>query len=336
MSYQNGSATDPTDLLQQLVTWLVGIGWTQDRSATEGAGWTATLHNNGNYVHLRSAINESTIWQASIGQPGYGVHVYTGTGYTSSSGFNDQLVGTPIAFSRAYPVGAAMRLSAGPFPNYHFFADASADNIVVVVEKTTGFFVHIGWGLSIQKAGSFTGGAYFFGSNSSYYAGFASAGPFTPAFTMTANCPGLNFDSVGACCSFLRADVDAFTGKWIGVMWSGLSGNGDQGYTGKLGDCSVFFQTGSTASNRFPVYAFNSAANQFQNQQVSAQDGRANLLPVPWWVLRDGTSTGYSLVGVLPNVFQADGVGGGFSAGDEMAIGPTTYKMFPNFAVVKQ
>jgi len=62
-----------------------------------------------------------------------------------------------------------MQLSAGPFSNYYFSADSTADNIVVVVEKTPGLYVHIGWGLSIQKAGAFTGGPYFFGSSSGFY-----------------------------------------------------------------------------------------------------------------------------------------------------------------------
>ena len=47
MAYQTGIPTDEIDLLQQLVTWLVALGWTQDASAAEGSGWRAHLHKSG-------------------------------------------------------------------------------------------------------------------------------------------------------------------------------------------------------------------------------------------------------------------------------------------------
>ena len=72
MSYQTGSASSSTDVVKQLVTWLVSLGWTQDRSAVEGAGWTASLHHNGNFVHLRAVENESGVpWNAGFAAAHY-------------------------------------------------------------------------------------------------------------------------------------------------------------------------------------------------------------------------------------------------------------------------
>lgn len=332
MQYQAGSATSPIDLLQQLVTWLVGLGWTQDRSAVEGSGWTASLHNHGNYVHLRAAFNETTVWQFQNGALHFGLHMYTGTGFSSGQPFNNQTIGCPTANLAGNPIGVGIHLSAGPFSNYYFFADAAADNIVVVVEKTPGLYVHLGWGLSLSKAGAYTGGAYFFGSSSGFYADFGSSPANTPGYTSTSDCPFVNLDQVGGGCAFVRADVDSFTGKWIGIT---NSLGPQQGYTGKSGDSSVRGTNGSMKVN-FPVYSYSQVSYQFQYEQTSQQDGRANLLPIFPWVNRDGAASAFTLLGSVPFVFWTNAVGHGFSNADEYSLGPTTYKLFPNFAVVKQ
>ena len=330
MSYQTGSATSSTDLVKQLVTWLVSLGWTQDRSAVEGAGWTASLHHNSNYVHLRAVENETGPWHAQFGNAHYGVHMYTATAYDSTQPFNNQ-VGGPIG-SPTFPIGVGMQLTVGPFPNYYFFADSTADNIVVVVEKTPGFFVHIGWGLSLLKAGAYTGGAYFFGSCSGYFTSLITATPNLPGLTSSSDCPCVNADAEGGGAGFVRADVDSWTGKWVGIF--NATTGGDFGFTGKEGDSSVRGANCSMKPN-FPVYA-SVAGFQFQYAQTSAQDSRANLLPIYLWVLRDGTATGYSILGTVPNVFASNAVGNGFSNAQEYVLGATTYKLFPNFAVVKQ
>src|ERR1700738_1969202 len=216
MSYQTGAARTSTDLVQKLVTWLVGIGWTQDRSAAEGSGWTASLHKSANYVHLRAAENESSaIWPTMYGVAHYGVHMFLGTGFTAGQLWNLQTAGAYLG-STAGPVGVGMHLSAGPFSNYYFFADAAGDNIVVVVEKTPGLYVYIGWGLSLVKAGAWTGGPYFFGSASGYYTPYPSAPANYPGFTSSSDCPFINQDMLGNGCGFVRADVDTWTGKWVG------------------------------------------------------------------------------------------------------------------------
>jgi hypothetical protein len=333
MSYQTGTAATSTDLLQKIVTWLASLGWTTDRSAVEGAGWTASLHHNGNFVHMRAVENETAVpWHTGITTRPYGLHMYLGTAFDSGQPFNNQTAGAPIG-SSTFPIGVGMPLSAGPFSNYYFFADSTADNIVIVVEKTSGLFVHIGWGLSIQKAGTFTGGPYFFGSVSGFYTGLVVSTPNSPGFTSSSDCPFVNSDAEGGGPGFVRADVDSWTGKWVGIFNS--AGGPDQGFTGKQGDSSVRGASSPMKVN-YPVYADSAALFKFQYEQTSAQDGRANLLPVYLWVLRDGTTTGYSMLGTAPNIFSTNAVGNGYSNADEYVLGGTTYKLFPNFAVVKQ
>jgi hypothetical protein len=107
-----------------------------------------------------------------------------------------------------------------------------------------------------------------------------------------------------------------------------------KGYTGKLGDSSVYPNPDTIALKTFPTYGFSpTTESDFWQLQTSALDGRANLLPILLWVLRDGTTTGFSLLGDIPNVFQSNGVGNGFSNAEEYLLGSDTYMMFPNFAV---
>lgn len=330
MAYLNGSATSSTDLLQQLVTFLVANGWTQDRSASEGSGWTASLHKSGNYAHLRARENEAAFQQHTSGTA-YGIDLYLGTGFSSGQPWNNQTTGAPIGSGAAYPVGAGMYLSVGPFTNFYFMTDSSVDNVVVVVERTPGLFVFIGWGLSIQTAGSFTGGPYFFGSSSGFFNNVTAPTLGAIGYLTTSGCPGTATDGEGFPCTYVRADVDSFTGKWISISGNTTASNG---YTGKVGSSSVKL-AGFTGLSNFPVYALTDSAPEFQQQQTSVQDSRANLLPVMLWVNRDGTSTGYSLLGTLPLAFASNGVGHGFSNASEYVIGANTYKMFPNFAVQK-
>jgi hypothetical protein len=331
MPYQNGSAASTTDLLQQLVTFLVANGWTTDLSASEGSGWRAHLHLSGNYVHLRASENESP-WQQHFSGTSYALDIYTGTGFNSGQPWNNQTTGAPVGSGAAYPVGAAAYTSAGPFANYYFLTDSGANNVVVVIEVTPGLFAHVGWGSSLVTAGAITGGAYFFGSASGYFSCDASIGANVPGYTATAPCPGVNADNIGqANVCYVRADVDSFTGKWVSI---GPNVSAVEGYTGKAGASSVK-ATGIASTATIPAYAQSDATDEFQALQTSAQDGRANLLPVMLWALRDGTTTGFSMLGSLPIVFCSNGVGNGFSNASEYSIGGQTYKMFPNFAVQK-
>jgi hypothetical protein len=339
MSYQTGTASSPTNLLQTLVAWLAGLGWNTDLSASDGAGWRAHLDHNGNFVHLRAFLNEGTSlpFASNANSSGNaGIALYLSTAFNGSDPWNQQPGGPPYQNgSSTNVVGVGMALPSGSIQNYFFFADATADNIVVVVEKTPGVYVYLGWGLSIAKAGSFTGGAYFFGSQSGYYASFVTATNPSPGFVTSSYCPCSYGDWAATSgtgqCAYFRADVDSFTGKWIGLSDGTTAG---QGYTGKNAGSPVFAL--ATPPANLPWYAEQAGASQWQNNQTSALDGRANLLPLVIWAARDSTPGGYSPIGTVPNVFCANAVGNGFSDAQEISLGSATYKLFPNFAVVKQ
>jgi hypothetical protein len=347
MSYATGTPTDQINLLQTLVSWLVSIGWTSDKNASLGFGWEAHLHKGSVYAHLRATVGERA-WSSNneADASGTGLFLYLSTGFNGSNAWDAQPGNPPVDNGGSNVIGAGMNLgyTTPPFSNYYFFSDAGDDHIVVVLEKSPGLYEYLFWGPSLVKLGSWTGGMYFGGSSNPYYTGYRFFGANNPGWTETTGCPGSDGDYQNMNAAFVRCDSDSWTGKWIGI---GNTTFGGGGYTGRAGASSVHFHNGTHGGEaqtpsivRYSNSAFNPGDNpfKFQDSQVSQIDGRANLLPILWWVGRDGStgsSGGYSPIGTLPTIFFTNGVGNGFVPTEEYTIGTDTYKMFPNFAVLK-
>lgn len=336
MAYATGVPTSPTDLLQQLDTFLAANGWTSDRSAAEGFGWTASLHKGSTYAHLRALVADAGFVNEITGT-GYALCLYLSDNFDNAQPWVTQPGNSPTESNNTNRIGVGMNLAAGPFSNYYFFTDGTNDNVVVIVERTPGLYLHLAWGTSLQKAGAWTGGMYFHGSSSGYYSPYQFFGPNQPGFTKTTDCPGCVDDAQNAPAGFVRCDVDTWTGKWvtIGELTSSVF------YTGRNGSSSAIGQFSPTTSiPRYSTSPFASGSNPqpFQFHQTSVLDGRANLLPINWFAGRDGSvgpTGGFSLIGSLPMIFSSTAVGSGFLPASDYVIGPDTYKVFPNFAVLK-
>lgn len=323
-SYQTGTATSPINLLQTLVTWLVAQGWTQDASASDASGWRAHLHKNGLYANLRAAMNEN-IWQYTNGTAGYGIGLYLGDGYSGASNWRSQS-GAPLANGTSNAVGVGMQLNAGAIVAYHFF-DNGSDHVTIVVEKTPGVFVHLGWGPTTTKVGFSADFPYFYGSSASLftvYTGAAQAGG-----TDTAFCPGsasrLPTDALAYSAAFVRVDAGTFSGRWVGINQA--SGGNNAGYTGREARCSA------DQSGRTTVAEYVHWADVFARSNQSAYVG-STLLPVHFFVQ---TSPGarWAPAGRIPTVFLSRAFGNGFSAGQVLTYGGLNYMVFPNFVVRK-
>jgi hypothetical protein len=340
MAFENSSASGPVDLLQKLNTFLVANGWSSDSSVADGVGWRTHVHKGSQYVHMRAQVNEKSQFKDNDNALGYSIVLYLGTAYAGGNAWNDQQTGAPLeSATPTTPVGVGMRLQSGAIPNYFFFTDTTNAHVVVVVEHLSGIFSHLGWGSSLAKIGTWTGGDYFFATWDGYHVhntnGFAGDG-----FSHTASCPFVGCDPFGNTAAFIRADVDAFTGSWLS-----LSDNTQDnlGYCGKIASSPILGNSAdgnsaATAHTHFPTYAqSNNPAppGSFQYHQTSAQDGRANLLPVLIYAQRDGSGPGYSPLGTVPTIFCTSAVGQGFSPASDYLIGADTYTMFPNFAVKK-
>lgn len=318
MAYLTGTATSPTDLLQQLVAWLNTLGWTTKMSQADTNGWRAHLSKAGTYVNLRANAGTKTgLWGFVLGwnDPANGIGLYVGSGFSSGSAWHAQ-PGGPIAYGGSYSVGSWMRVpAAGPLA-YHFFEDG-AGNILVVSEVTAGVFSHLGWG-ELEKAGAWTGGAYFYGDKAAYNSGT------TPYDGTTAYCPGAHGSWNGTAAAFVRADVDTWTGKWLSV---GNVSYGYEGYTGRQADADQ--QGRDIPSDKIPR-----CATDFMARQTSSLNAQANLVPIRWYAKRD--DGGYSLLGRIPAIYASNAAAKGYAVGSTFAIGADSYMVFPNFVALKR
>jgi hypothetical protein len=332
MAYQTGVPTDEMDLLQQLVTFLTGLGWTSDYSAAEGLGWRAHLHKSGLYVNLRAIHGETGCWPAPFGSGicnGLGLNV--GTGFSvSTAGWYDQ-AGVPqyLQSGTYYPFGVMglhtsnfslpSPYNMAPFTRYHFFA--TGDDVVVVLEVTPLVFGTCGWGPSLNKTGgTWTGGAYFFGVS-----GAPSA---TQQLFSTCGCPFACYGEGGADANgFVRADVDSYTGGWVANFHTNEASYGK-------------FCTSNIPDSTDPPQDVPSA-RQLVMRSFSNLNAQANLIPVDIFAHRDGG--GYSLLGTLPRIFATSAATyGNFSSGTVYSIGGDNYMVFagtpagvPGFAILK-
>lgn len=331
MAYATGVPADETDLLQKLVTFLSGLGWTTNISVAEGLGWRAQLSKGGVFVNMRAMLNEfnsaSDLWPSPIISGTFsGMGLSLSTAYSGGSFWYDE-TGAPIYTQSAvdYRVGVmAVNTNSvtAPFTRYHFFSDAS-DNVVAVLERTPLNFCCFGWGPSLIKTGgAWTGGAYFFGSS-----GFLGGGQNQPN---TQGCPfsycgWVDQDANG----FVRADVDAYTGKWVANF------RANEVNYGKLCASGV-------KETEFPPQDLPSVY-QLVRRSFSALNAQANLIPVDIYAHRD--SGGYSLLGCVPNVFATNAATyGNFSSATVYSIGADDYMLFagqtvapeiPGFAIKK-
>lgn len=319
-AYETGTATDQNDLLQKLATWLAAQGWTANMNAADSPGWRLHMNKGAFYINIRGftgAEAGSKTWQTTDATGYNGVALYLGTGYNGASAWRSQ--GGGPATSGSVPIGANVLINSGLITAYHFFDDGD-DNIVVVIEKGAGVFGAMGWGPSIEKAGTWTGGQYFFGQMPGYYmnkpASFDTSSIGNGDAPFAQGCALTNNFSAQAATAWVRADVDTFTGKWISNATSKTT-DSYRGATGWYGTTDVLGVT-STVDITVPSY------NTFQANTLNPANGRGALLPINFYVTR---AAGYmSLLGRIPNLFITRHT---YSPAAVVSVGGVNYMAFP-------
>ena len=135
-----------------------------------------------------------------------------------------------------------------------------------MIQKSAGLYTHLGWGTSLDKAGTFTGGPYFFGGSPCGYYGFDNTDSVEGA-ALNAGPPFWR-SNFGGSSAFVRADIDTFTGLWLS---HGDNPSAFLGYTGKL--CYAAHAGNNFGAVEVPNY------EQFWQRQTSSFNGMANLYP---------------------------------------------------------
>lgn len=319
MTHQAGTANNPMDLLQKLAVFIGANGWTVDSSVADGAGWRLHAHRSGVYVNLRAFVSESYTLMFDNTYSGgglfSGIELYCGDGYSAGASWKNQSGGPKQVSFPTANTGAAAPLPAGAISGYHFFANNSNDSVVVVVEKSTGVFTNFGWGVSLSKVGTYTGGAYFFAPCGRYYAGYNIEQLFQGRAVSAMPPMSYEDDGIGnACASFVRADIDTFTGKWLGV---GGSLTQDNNSTGKAAYSTAVFRS----------YPQSGAPSLFPIKSTNALSGQSILQPVHILGRRD--SGGVSFLGSVPGIFTTNACAKGFAASGVYVWGTSEYMVFP-------
>ena len=352
-SYQTGISSSPTSLLQTLVTWLTGQGWTVNQSEQDGAGWRAHLVKAGSLnLNLRAAENER-IWRRGtsnyhdLGNGGYGIGLYLGTGWNGGSNWYAQ-PGGPVRPYDLNTSGCGMNLPQGSVAAYHLFDDGN-DHITVVVERAPGIFCHMGWGPSLERASLPEPFPYFFASSSTKLNTAESSDLLSGnrrGMDLTAYPPMSHTDedystisgSTGQthCTAFVRVDAASFAGRWIGDCKPEDEGFG---WTGRrmrdaLNKCPDAL--GGMEEDEYVNYQYlwDHGTSSPGERTLQSAFGGALLLPLHCFMEAEPQNR-WAPIGYPPTVFWTEAVGHGYSAGDVYQLGGQNYMLFPFFAVKK-
>lgn len=260
-TYQTGTATDVTDLLDKLRAFLLTNGWTINGFTVITNGKRLSLLSPaGNYFELAS--DTSTVTGTN---PSPYIKICACRGYSAGSAFNAQAGTSGEAW--------ANRLT-GPFTAYHFFCTNYYAH--VAVEITSGVYSHFMIG-TVNKYCTFTGGEYahalnwYMNTNPGNYISNPENGYHAIPFdsqTFTANGKFNQF----------RADIDGGSDRWFVPVFA-------QAYTMRGNVANVGFSTTDPLQSRL----WDCSLNYFN--QV------APLLPAYMAVIR--SSTNYSLLGAV-------------------------------------
>ena len=318
MAYQKGTANDPKDLLQKLAVFLSTNGWTQDMSQAVLSGWRLHMHKGSNYIHIRGLVNESADHpQGASGTAMSGYYLYLGTGFDSGQDWKSQpgsAQGSPNYGMRA----CGCPSTGGAILAYHFFTtDANNDNVVVVIERSPKIFGHFGWGATLEKLGTWTGGAYYFGSQGPKYTDYSYPDTGGPGFANDTSYPPGTLRNDDAL-TYVRCDADTFTGKWIGISGTTMD---YQGYTGRKGESTSWWGAGGPGGANIP------SIGRLQERLTNQLNGQSLLLPIRFAVERG--EGGFSFIGSLPNIYVTNACHKGFTPATQYSWGTDNYIVFP-------
>lgn len=278
MPYETGVATGEDDLLDKIRIFLVANGWTQNGWAADGDGYRLHLQKGTQYVNFRStntnpSFTENTnshIWLAGS------------EGYNGALAWDAQPNSSPKSL---------LRDIGGTYVAYHIFLNG--DCCYVVVEQTSGIFRHMAFGritkvgLAPAQSGCFVGAIYWVPGS--------TAGDNTYHSVL--------FDSTyntGRYTSYIRLDVDSYTGTWIPFSYSQTPA--------VIGPCRIY----GLCSDLF-----------------LCQPNTFNALAIlqPLMCLAKRPSGLYSPIGYPPDITEIHL--GNYSPADEFTLGADTWKVFP-------
>lgn len=164
MAYETGSATDQTDLMNKLQTFAAANGFTVDNY--DGSNHFLSISRSADSLYVTFYWNTTTtiaMYQAL----GYsGIYAQEPWNQADDSGNGHATLGS-VHLSRC-----VSNIGAGPYTTYYFFAYDDPYALHIVLEFSPGLYRHFCFG-SLNKAGTWTGGAFAAGHFWNTYNGYS-------------------------------------------------------------------------------------------------------------------------------------------------------------------
>lgn len=242
--------------------------------------------------------------------------------WVASTGGGEAPIDLPAAFGN--PGGSAV-----PCP-YWFMCDASGDNVIMCVVRTGDLsyipivsYLYFG---KVEKQGTWNGGEYIGACH-------GNNGAWVNTDTFKANRwgpPGSMMDGTSVH-TLLHIEIDSFVGA---NRYAGLQLSEDNNiWTGRHFSSTTLLspKPGDPAGGIFGTQDNGVHYGTARFHKSSLMNG-APMLPTYWVAKRDNDL--YSILGLLPNIYQAETTG--FAPGEEYtAKDGTIYVVFDGFAVKK-
>lgn len=155
MAFQTGTATSLANLIATLDTFLTANGWTQDQ-ATPGSGIYA-WNKNSMFVQVRWDTSSPNF--LGIAYSTAFINIATLPGNHTGDDGQINISGTDADIDN----GRHVQIGNGSSIQYWFFEqDSNPAYVHIVVERSTGAYVHWGFG-ELDKIGNWSGGEYCYG-----------------------------------------------------------------------------------------------------------------------------------------------------------------------------
>jgi hypothetical protein len=230
MTYQTGTASDPSDLLGDLATFAAANGWTVNTPAS------GRVFINGAVLVGVNGDADSLDGRAAVT-------------YNAGAAWNAQ--------TDAASVSHVCNIGAGPYTAYHFYAEMEESKplLAAVVEVSAGVYRHFIIS-DLIKYGSYTGGAY---TDSVYHDTTSDDTNNTASSNHRYICDtGTNRSDRG----HFRCDVDGVSPNWAHVYSADshiatVLGTGVSRFNGKWrGQTSVGYQRWNLRTPLWPLELF--------------------------------------------------------------------------------
>lgn len=323
MTYETGSASSSSDLVNKLAAFCVTNGWTQNLLGNDGSGRRLHMNKGTTYINLRSFVAENLANVNNIANyftSFSGVAIYGSDGFDNTKAWQFQpgyLAYGAVATNNS-KVALLNQLNVA-IPTYHFFSYPDNDDIFCVIEFQSGRYQMLGFGQIAKYNTSIPGGAWF--SGSTYDANFNqpnSGLPFGGA-------------SPGTYLSTTAAEMIPFRGASLGITsyinsssYVRINANGHNGWAASGG-------AGNPATANWPPVTMMGQGYYDQTvigSTVSPYTWQTQLLPVVGYIVATA-NTNVKAFGEIKYLRRMDI--SNYTPSEEFALGSDTWKVFPLF-----